>query len=104
MPLVLYSPVAGVKAEDLGVPLVSSVFGVLAGYTIPGWFDTQYPDFTVGPFNAGDIVAIIIFLAAIGIASYSRDPMVKTVAILTGCTAIAVRGVIRAGELFRKAS
>ena len=102
MPLVLYSPVAGIKAEDLGVPLVSSIGGVLAGYTLPGWFDANYPDFKLGPFNAGDVATILIFLGALGVASYSKDPMVKTVSILLGCTAVAIRAVIRASEYFRR--
>ena len=95
MPVILYSPVAGVKPEDLGIPMISSAIGIGSCVGIAGWFDKNYPTWMVGPFNSGDIATIIIFAATMGIASYSTNPTVKTVSVLAGVTALMTRIVLR---------
>ncbi|RLG73630.1 MAG: hypothetical protein DRO14_06490 [Thermoprotei archaeon] len=99
MPLTLYSPVAGIKLEDLGVPMVSSALGVICGYSVPGWFDRNYPTWSIGPLNAGDVATIGIFAVSMLVASYSTDPMVKTISVLAGTTALMTRIVVRVGGM-----
>jgi hypothetical protein len=57
--------------------------------------DIRQPGFNFIGLSAGDWVAIIAFVGALGIASYATDPAVKTVAVLAGSTAIVVRAVQR---------
>ena len=95
MPVVLTSPVGGLSASDLGVPLVSSVIGALAGLVLPNMADVRQPGFNFLGFSAGDWVAIIAFVGALGVASYANDPTVKTVAVLAGSMALVVRTVQR---------
>jgi hypothetical protein len=104
LPVVLTSPVGGLSASDLGVPLVSSVIGALAGMVLPSMADVRHPGFNFLGFSAGDWVAIIAFVGALGIASYATDTTVKTVAVLAGATAIVVRAVQRIAQALARTS
>jgi hypothetical protein len=90
--------VGGLSASDLGVPLVSSVIGAVAGMVLPNMADIRQPGFNFLGLSAGDWVAVIAFIGALGIASYAKDPSVKTVAVLAGSTALVVRAVQRVAE------
>jgi hypothetical protein len=104
LPVVLTSPVGGLSVSDLGVPLVSSFVGAVAGMVLPNMADVRQPGFNFLGLSAGDWVAIIAFIGALGIASYAKDPTVKTVAVLAGSTALVVRAVQRVAQALTAAS
>jgi hypothetical protein len=104
LPVVLTSPVGGLSVSDLGVPLVSSFVGAVAGMVLPNMADVRQPGFNFLGLSAGDWVAIIAFIGALGIASYATDPTVKTVAVLAGSTALVVRAVQRVATALARTS
>jgi hypothetical protein len=104
LPVVLTSPVGGLSVSDLGVPLVSSFVGAVAGMVLPNMADVRQPGFNFLGLSAGDWVAIIAFIGALGIASYAQDPTVKTVAVLAGSTALVVRAVQRVATALARTS
>jgi len=104
LPVVLTSPVGGLTLSDLGTPMVSSIIGSLTGYVLPGMADIRFPTFDFLGLNAGDVVAIMVFLGALGVASYARDPDVKTIAVISGSVALIVRAVVRVAAALQRAS